>query len=405
LFVLILSLICMPASDINSARDSAITYIKAGDFAAALDKAKAVIVQEKHDYLLLGLFKYASTFRLIDKLAPGFDLRLYREREDICRAWKLFLQNNKENHYILQVMPTLYIHTETKTARLYLDRLITVDSANSTAHFMKGFSYERDNSYTDAIRCYRFAYALDTNFTDCLTVIAHIHMKLGQFDSALAIFKKISQRDGLSRSTPVSKSLCELKLGRIASAKNTLSMLESVQGDAWLRKCYNQIEYFIKCLETNGLKEQDTTVVAIPLIVHRLNLHMPVDMAAVLSEGGISIIDLRDEMPRWFLKYISRETGNIPDYILEKPRVIDIPAPEYPLNARTTGIEGEVIVETLVDRDGTVAYVAILKTSGYDALDNAALEAASKARFEPATHSGRPVPTWISIPFSFSLHN
>lgn len=405
MFVLILSLICTPVSDINSARDSAITYIKTGDFAAALDKAKAVIIQEKPDYLLLGLFKYASTFRLIDKLAPGFDLRLYRERDDICRAWKLFLQNNKENHYILQVMPTLYIHTDTKTARLYLDRLITIDSANSTAHFMKGFSYERDNSYTEAIRCYRLAYALDTNFMDCLTVIAHIHMKLGQFDSALAIYKKISQRDELSRSTLVSKSLCELKLGRIASAKNTLSMLESSQDDAWLRKCHDQIEYFIKCLDTNGLEEQDTTVVAIPLIVHKLNLHMPVNMAAVLSQGGVSIIDLHDEMPRWFLKYMSRETGDIPDYILEKPRAIDIPAPEYPSYARTMGIEGEVTVETLVDRDGTVAYIAILKTSGYDVLDNAALEAASKARFEPATHFGHPVATWISIPISFRLHD
>ncbi len=41
----------MPVHDINSARDSAITYITTGDF--AIDKAKAIIEPAKHNSNLL----------------------------------------------------------------------------------------------------------------------------------------------------------------------------------------------------------------------------------------------------------------------------------------------------------------------------------------------------------------
>lgn len=86
-----------------------------------------------------------------------------------------------------------------------------------------------------------------------------------------------------------------------------------------------------------------------------------------------------------------------------KPQPEYIPQPTYPELARTAGIEGQVVVEALVDVDGKIADAKILKSSGNPALDEAALKAALQARFTPAKQRDMFVRVWVSIPFRFTL--
>lgn len=86
-----------------------------------------------------------------------------------------------------------------------------------------------------------------------------------------------------------------------------------------------------------------------------------------------------------------------------KPQQIDVPKPEYPDMARSAGIEGTAVVEALVDVDGSIAESRILKSSGNQALDQAAVTAARRARFKPAMQRDMPVRVWVSIPYRFSL--
>ena len=88
-----------------------------------------------------------------------------------------------------------------------------------------------------------------------------------------------------------------------------------------------------------------------------------------------------------------------------KPKPIYIPQPEYPYAAQVLGIEGTVITRLLVDIDSTIALVELSQSSGYSILDNAAIEAAWLALFEPGMSDGEPVRVWVSIPFCFSLEN
>ncbi len=87
-----------------------------------------------------------------------------------------------------------------------------------------------------------------------------------------------------------------------------------------------------------------------------------------------------------------------------KPKPINIPVPTYPEMARTAGIEGQAVVEALVDVDGAVADARILKPSGNASLDQAAVDAAMKAKFSPAMQRDKPVRVWVSIPFRFTLN-
>jgi protein TonB len=77
--------------------------------------------------------------------------------------------------------------------------------------------------------------------------------------------------------------------------------------------------------------------------------------------------------------------------------------PEYPDKARTLSIEGTVMVDMWLRKDGTVSVVSIYK-SIHPLLDSAAAKAAIKSSFTPARGAdGAPVNVWVRRPFRFSL--
>jgi len=94
----------------------------------------------------------------------------------------------------------------------------------------------------------------------------------------------------------------------------------------------------------------------------------------------------------------------VPFWAVEvKPQTKSIPKPTYPDLARQAGVEGQVVIDALVDVDGKVIDVKIRKSSGNSALDEAALNAARGADFTPAKQRDQLVRVWVSIPFKFSL--
>ncbi|MFO0606931.1 MAG: energy transducer TonB [Polyangiales bacterium] len=85
-----------------------------------------------------------------------------------------------------------------------------------------------------------------------------------------------------------------------------------------------------------------------------------------------------------------------------RPRVVEMPEPDYPDAAREEGIEGRVRVELTLDDEGRVTGARVLQGLGHG-LDEAALAAARGARFEPATRCGRAVGTTFTLAVRFTL--
>ena len=79
------------------------------------------------------------------------------------------------------------------------------------------------------------------------------------------------------------------------------------------------------------------------------------------------------------------------------------PPPPYPPMARRRGYEGTVLLVVLVEKQGTVKDLRVLRTSGYPVLDQAALDAVRKWRFEPGRKGEEPVEMWVNIPVRFQL--
>ncbi|WP_051971607.1 energy transducer TonB [Massilia sp. 9096] len=73
--------------------------------------------------------------------------------------------------------------------------------------------------------------------------------------------------------------------------------------------------------------------------------------------------------------------------------------PMYPHDELAAHHEGTVSMKFLVNVDGTVGASRVERTSGFPALDQAALEALSKCRFTPARKAGQPAQTWQGIQY------
>lgn len=81
------------------------------------------------------------------------------------------------------------------------------------------------------------------------------------------------------------------------------------------------------------------------------------------------------------------------------------PKPSYPRLSKRMGEQGEVRLRVLVAADGRVASVQLSRSSGYERLDEAALESVKQWRFKPATQGGEPLETWVEVPVKFVLEN
>lgn len=79
--------------------------------------------------------------------------------------------------------------------------------------------------------------------------------------------------------------------------------------------------------------------------------------------------------------------------------------PLYPRAARRAGMAGVCEVEMDVDAAGFVVAVRLTKSTGHDLLDEAALEAARRWRFAPATRDGTAVPSTVVKRFRFELRD
>jgi periplasmic protein TonB len=80
------------------------------------------------------------------------------------------------------------------------------------------------------------------------------------------------------------------------------------------------------------------------------------------------------------------------------------PPPIYPASARRRAQQGTVTVRVLVGADGAVEHAELAESSGFAALDNAALVTVrSRWVFIPARRDGVAVESWVLVPIRFAL--
>ncbi len=79
------------------------------------------------------------------------------------------------------------------------------------------------------------------------------------------------------------------------------------------------------------------------------------------------------------------------------------PPPVYPPAARRRNLQGTVLLEVLVDREGQAAKLKVLRGSGHAMLDHSALDSVRQWRFKPARRGGSAQEMWVQVPVRYQL--
>ena len=88
-----------------------------------------------------------------------------------------------------------------------------------------------------------------------------------------------------------------------------------------------------------------------------------------------------------------------------KAAYLNNPKPPYPSFAFQNRQEGTVILRVHVLPSGEVDEVQLARTSGFDSLDDSALNTVKKWKFVPAKQNGKIVDQWVKVPIRFGLKN
>lgn len=79
------------------------------------------------------------------------------------------------------------------------------------------------------------------------------------------------------------------------------------------------------------------------------------------------------------------------------------PPPKYPTMARKRGYTGNVVLEVLVGRNGSVIDLRVFTSSGHTILDKAAISSVKNWTFEPGTRGDEKIAMWVRVPIRFEL--
>lgn len=79
------------------------------------------------------------------------------------------------------------------------------------------------------------------------------------------------------------------------------------------------------------------------------------------------------------------------------------PPPPYPALSKRLGEQGKVVVRVFIDTNGTASKAEIRTSSGYDRLDQTALQTVLRWRYVPGKRAGVVEAMWFNIPINFVL--
>ena len=121
----------------------------------------------------------------------------------------------------------------------------------------------------------------------------------------------------------------------------------------------------------------------------------------LLAATGCSSVNVEvdsDNQPPHEKIFREEMEGRSADYV--RPRVLELPDVEYPAEAADLDLAGMVMIGVLVEFDGQVAEVKV-KQGVHPLVDQAALDAARRGRYAPASEFGAATDGWVTVPFRY----
>jgi periplasmic protein TonB len=114
-----------------------------------------------------------------------------------------------------------------------------------------------------------------------------------------------------------------------------------------------------------------------------------------MTGGASAASSSDDETSRQAVKYD-------PDAGISAPKLVHKVDPVYPEEARKNRIQGVVVCEATIDKQGDVVDVQVAKTAD-EILNQPAIDAIMQWKFEPATKDGEPIDVIYVLTVNYAL--
>ncbi len=253
------------------------------------------------------------------------------------------------------------------------------------------YTYLLRNKLSEAVREARAALDLDPKIAQANYIIGVVRLRTGSFDEALKAAQETIRLDPQLARSYLLKSQALIGIYSKKAFENT----RAARKPSSELTPEERAERRKKLIQTNG-----------PLVEAAESLEIYLKLNPSDPSGNT----WRDQLQtlKVFAAYsgdkaISDETIFAGIDVTTKARVLTKPEPAYTEKARQAGITGVVVLRALFAADGTVKHILVL-TGLPDGLTEAAIRAAKKIKFIPATIDGRPVSMFIQLEYNFNLY-
>ena len=108
--------------------------------------------------------------------------------------------------------------------------------------------------------------------------------------------------------------------------------------------------------------------------------------------------------PNDLLGEIARNAAMSEGTVDTKPRVLSRSPMQYPAGAMKKRIKGYVVINLLIDTDGSIEAAKVLQSAPPGVFDTAALSGIRSWRFAPGKYKGRPVKVWVKQKVRFDFN-
>lgn len=283
-----------------------------------------------------------------------------------------------------------------------------VVQAKITKQLEAGKKALRDGKYETALRAFAKADKLsDGGSTTAVLGLAAAHLRLSHFLEAEAQAEKALAMAALPDEQAVAYNLMGTALSR---RYETIPLAQKDDRELTLTSAESA---FRKSLDLTGGD----------LAAAWSNLALVLERQRRLEEAQAALQEYLDRAPsdtsardrqaqiEATLAWRAKATQAIVDRKLFKvdgdgevlpPQKISAPPPQYRKEDRKAGIQGLIILGAIIDEEGNVADVTVLKGAS-KSLNEAAVEAARKWKFKPATRNGEPVAVLFNLTINFRL--
>jgi len=290
-----------------------------------------------------------------------------------------------------------------------LKKATKIDSSDAQSWYYLGLSYMRKNETKNSIKAFQKAVELNPKDASARVSLGYAHLIKNDVNEAVK-----EARKSLELNPKISEA--HYIIGVVASRNGSYSAAYERADEAIKLNPNLAAAYLLKteALITSFIKQTGTVIKP-----KEAKSEMLAEAARSL-EKYLSLSPANDESKfyqeylesvKFFADYYGRPESVLPsslDINAELPadatalKITYKPRADYTDRARNAGVSGVTELMVGFSADGTVKHILVVKPLGYG-LDEQAVKAARKIKFQPTTKNGKPISVVRRVQYSFTI--